>query len=148
MLDFVTSTMVLIFVFLRIPTKVSSARDSERLVGEIADIEWGSTLLTLETKTSTFFSSLSQFLKLIETEKNLDSFCSVILFISLLRMIQCTAVHPRLALLTGTIAKAADNLLHAAYLILLLITTFAGVYVCPFVCTHVYVHVPCIIYVL
>ena len=40
---------------------------------------------------------------------------------------QCTALHPRLALLTGTIAKALDDLFHASILILLLMCTFAAI---------------------
>jgi hypothetical protein len=127
LIDLITSVCVLVFVVIRVPTKVSSAPDSQRLIGSFSGIEWGSHAITLEQKTSSFFDSLSQFLKLIETEKTLDSFCSVILFISLLRVIQCTSMHPRLALLTGTIAKAADNLLHALYLIIMLLTTFAAI---------------------
>jgi hypothetical protein len=49
-------------------------------------------------------------LQLIETDSYLDSFCSVILFVSLLRVIQCTSLHPRLALLTGTLDHALDDL--------------------------------------
>jgi len=36
-------------------------------------------------------------------------------------------LHPRLALLTGTIGKALDDLFHASLLILLLMCTFAAI---------------------
>ena len=106
---------------------MSSSADSERLVGSITSIQWDSRTVTFQEKTESFFSSLSEILALISRESSQDTFCSVILFVSLLRVIQCTAVHPRLALLTGTLAKAADNLLHALYLILLLTFTFAAI---------------------
>ena len=39
----------------------------------------------------------------------------------------CTALHPRLALLTGTIVKTLDDLFHATLLIILLMGSFAGI---------------------
>jgi len=40
---------------------------------------------------------------------------------------QCTSVHPRLALLTGTLANAADDLWHTAILTCILMLCFAGI---------------------
>jgi len=42
-------------------------------------------------------------------------------------VIQCTSLHPRLALLTGTVANAADDLWHTALLTCLLMLCFAGI---------------------
>jgi len=88
LIDFVTSIMVLVFVAMRIPSKTSSSADTQRLIGELSNIAWDSQQLTMQQKTGQFFSSLSQFLDLINLETNLDSFCSFILFVSLLRVIQ------------------------------------------------------------
>ena len=53
--------------------------------------------------------------------------CNVILLVNLLRVIQCTSVHPRLAILTGTVANAADDLWHTALLTAMLMLCFAGI---------------------
>jgi hypothetical protein len=45
----------------------------------------------------------------------------------LIRVIQCTELHPRLALLTGTISKAMDDFWHSAILIILIMCSFAGI---------------------
>ena len=108
--DLAACGMTIAFVVMRIPTKTSSASDSRRLVGSISQLRWEATDLTLNQKTSEFFSGLSELLKLISTENSLDTFCSIILFVSLVRVIQCTALHPRLALLTGTLGHALDDL--------------------------------------
>lgn len=47
--------------------------------------------------------------------------------VSLFRVIQCTSLHPRLALLTGTLIKAADDLWHATLLIVMLMCCFASI---------------------
>jgi hypothetical protein len=124
--DFAACGMTIAFVSMRIPTKTSSASEAARLVGKISQIRWESLELSLEDKTKSFFNGLSELLSLINTDSRLDTFCSIILFVSLLRVIQCTALHPRLALLTGTVGKALDDLWHASLLILLLMTSFAG----------------------
>eukprot|EP00961_Rhodomonas_salina_P000187 2173-Rhodomonas_salina.6 len=82
--------------------------------------------------------------------QRLNSFCNVVLVLSLLRLIkvlprtrvlracsamrsadgwleQCTSMHPRLALLEGTVTKAWDDLWHAALLIVMLMGVFAGI---------------------
>ena len=125
--DIIACAMTMAFVSMRIPTKQASVPESSRLVGAISQIKWESTESSLTQKTEAFFDNLSQMLKLIETDSSLDTFCSFILVVSLLRVIQCTALHPRLALLTGTVAKALDDLWHASLLILLLMTSFAGI---------------------
>lgn len=125
-IDFVLSIAVLVFVSMRIPSKTSSSHNTVRLVGEISNITWRSPETTLQQKTSVLIASLTQFMKLINEETKLNGFCSIILICSLFRVIQCTAVHQRLALFTGTITRAADHLLHALYLILLFIFFFAA----------------------
>jgi len=65
--------------------------------------------------------------KLIEEEESVDSFLNVTLLILLIRVIQCTELHPRLALLTGTISKAMDDFWHSAILIILIMCSFAGI---------------------
>ena len=108
--DLAACGMTIAFVVMRIPTKTASAGESSRLVGSISQLPWEAVDLTLNQKTSEFFAGLSELLQLINTESSLDTFCSIILFVSLVRVIQCTALHPRLALLTGTLGHALDDL--------------------------------------
>jgi hypothetical protein len=122
--DLAACASTIAFVVMRIPTKTDSAKEASRLVGSISQLQWESTDLSLNQKTEEFFKGLSEILQLIETDSNLDSFCSVILFVSLLRVIQCTALHPRLALLTGTLGHALDDLWWVLYRALLCSPSF------------------------
>ena len=137
-LDLAACGMTIAFIAMRIPTKLNSLDSTSTLVGELGQLPWESTDMTLTEKTKLFFNGpvdnsgsrktgLTQLISLIDVDSRLDSFCSLILFVSLLRVIQCTALHPRLALLTGTISKALDDLFHASLLILLLMCTFAAI---------------------
>ena len=125
--DLAACAMCIAFVSMRIPTKVQSVEESSRLVGSMSQIKWESVDQTLNQKTESFFDALRELLQLIDTDSKLDTFCSLILIVSLLRVIMCTALHPRLALLTGTIVKALDDLFHATLLIILLMGSFAGI---------------------
>jgi len=56
-----------------------------------------------------------------------NTLCNIILLVNLLRVIMCTSVHPRLALLTGTLSNALDDLFHTAFLTCALMLCFAGI---------------------
>jgi len=127
LIDFGTIGMCVAFIVLRIPQKFDTAPETERIVGGLSRIPWDSVDVKLEEKTTEFFSLSTDLLDLIVYEQNLNKFCNVILIISLLRVVQCTSLHPRLALLTGTIAKSFDDMWHSCILVVLLMGCFAGV---------------------
>jgi len=127
LLDLALCVSVVAFVVMRIPSKTSSVPETKALVGAISDIPWKSDSLSMKAKTDTFFKNLTRLLSLIKAGGQLDLFCSLILFASLLRIIQCTDIHPRLALVTGTLAKALDDLQHVGILIMMLMMCFAGI---------------------
>lgn len=127
LIDTSTCVMVVVFVAYRIPSKMNSASDTTKLVGGLSEIPWDSLEVPLEQKKEDFFNLVVELTGLIGTEADLSTFCNIILIVSLLRVIQCTALHPRLALLTGTLHKATDDLVHAALLIGLLMGCFAGI---------------------
>ena len=83
--------------------------------------------MPLNEKTGTFFATIKSLLESIQKESTNTLICNVILWISLLRIIQCTSLHPRLAILTGTVAEAFDDMLHTALLTALLMLCFAGI---------------------
>jgi hypothetical protein len=64
----------------------------------------------LQQKTETFFATNEDLMALIDGEGFNNILCNIILLVNLLRVIQCTSLHPRLALLTGTVSNAADDL--------------------------------------
>eukprot|EP00281_Chroomonas_sp_CCMP1168_P016014 CAMPEP_0206220982 /NCGR_PEP_ID=MMETSP0047_2-20121206/5167_1 /ASSEMBLY_ACC=CAM_ASM_000192 /TAXON_ID=195065 /ORGANISM="Chroomonas mesostigmatica_cf, Strain CCMP1168" /LENGTH=1725 /DNA_ID=CAMNT_0053643677 /DNA_START=282 /DNA_END=5460 /DNA_ORIENTATION=+ len=125
--DMGTVAMVIAFVSMRLPEKMKSAPETRRILGHLDNIPWESVEVPLQYKKEEFFESIDELFTLIRTETQSNDFCIVILFVSLLRVIQCTSVHPRLALLTGTLANAADDLWHATLLILMLMGCFAGI---------------------
>ena len=90
-------------------------------------IPWSSSTVPLNAKTRTFFAAIKSLLESIQKESTNTLICNVILWISLLRIIQCTSPHPRLAILTGTVAEAFDDMLHTALLTALLMLCFAGI---------------------
>ena len=51
--------------------------------------------MAITQKKEDFFLSVGQLVALIENEKFMNVLCNVILLINLLRVIQCTSVHPR-----------------------------------------------------
>lgn len=57
---------------------------------------------------------------------------NVILIINLFQVIQCTSLHPHLALLTGKVSNVLDDLWHTALLTSLLMLCFAGLGTWPF----------------
>ena len=127
LIDFGTIGMCVAFIVLRIPQKFSTAPETERIVGGFSSIPWESREIPLGEKTSQFFSLSTDLLELIAYEQNLNRFCNAILIVNLLRVVQCTSLHPRLALLTGTIAKSMDDMWHSCILVVLLMGCFAGV---------------------
>jgi hypothetical protein len=58
-----------------------------------------------------------QVLELIDFEIENKNQANIILYVSMLRAVQATGVHPRLGILTGTVGKAFDDLMHAGVLV-------------------------------
>lgn len=119
--------MIFLFVVLQLPTQIKTAGETKRILGALEGIEWESGSVTLEQKKDVFFENVLLLLDTIQINSNLDAFLNVILLVSILRIIQCTSMHPRLALLTGTLARAADDLWHTAILIVMIMVSFAGI---------------------
>jgi hypothetical protein len=114
-------------VAMRIPSKVDSAGNVDRILGNLAGIPWASSDYTVKYKKETFFENVIEMIQLMEQDEAIDSFLNFTLLLLLIRVIQCTSIHPRLALLTGTVSKAADDFMHTALLIILIMGCFAGI---------------------
>uniref|UniRef100_A0A7S0W9M5 Polycystin cation channel PKD1/PKD2 domain-containing protein n=1 Tax=Hemiselmis tepida TaxID=464990 RepID=A0A7S0W9M5_9CRYP len=125
--DILTIVMTTAVVCLRLPSKIGSAAAVREILHNLDAIPWASSVVTVTEKKTTFFANVQDLLALIGTEEGVDAFLNVVLIVLLIRVIQCTSLHPRLALLTGTISKAMDDFWHSALLIILIMGSFAGI---------------------
>ena len=91
----------------------------------VSSIPWDSQDETLSSKKTVFFKSLDQFFSLIDSELNLNYFGFTLLILNIIRLMICMNCHPRLALLTATISKAADDIVHALLIVITLISAYA-----------------------
>jgi hypothetical protein len=126
-IDLITVTTTTAVVCLRLPAKIAGEANISKILGNLNEIPWSSSTMSVGEKKQTFFENVQGIVKLIEEEESVDSFLNVTLLILLIRVIQCTELHPRLALLTGTISKAMDDFWHSAILIILIMCSFAGI---------------------
>jgi hypothetical protein len=75
----------------------------------------------------TFFSLVQSLLSMIGNQEGIDLLLYIVLIVNILRIIQCTSLHPRLASLTGTLSEALDDLWHTTIHIFLVLGLFAAV---------------------
>jgi hypothetical protein len=66
-------------------------------------------------------------MSMITFESSIEFFLNLVLIINIIRIIQCTSLHPRLATLAGTLFKAIDDLWHTSILVVLIVGCFAAV---------------------
>ena len=104
--DLLCGTLVIVYIILRFPAQISSAQTVKDILGVLDDIPWASPDVPLVEKKTTFFDNVGLLLEKISWSETLNNLCNAILLVNLLRVIMCTSVHPRLALLTGTISNA------------------------------------------
>lgn len=70
---------VIVFIAYRIPSKRSSAGETDRILGSLGEIPWDSVEKTLQEKLELFFASVVDLMSLIEKESTLSDFCNIIL---------------------------------------------------------------------
>lgn len=127
MLDILVSVLVTIYAVLRISSTIGSRANANRILSAFGDIPWADPEVPMEAKQGNFVGLVTDLTELIDQEVSLDTLCSIILVFNLLRVIECTNVHPRLALLTGTLQHAYMDLWHTAILTISIMSCFAGV---------------------
>jgi len=126
-LDFVIATMLSYVVGIRIRDRAKSAKTAEDILVSLSGIPWGNTNVSPNEKTAMFFSELNNLFTVIDAEANINQLCNVLLILMLFRVILATNVHPRLALLTGTIGRSLDDMWHTTLLVVTLNLIFAGI---------------------
>jgi len=125
--DILSIIMTTCIVIVRLPAKMSSAEAVRDVLSSLDGIKWAGSEVRVLDKKAAFFEAVRDLLQLIENEATVDTFLNMVLIILLIRVIQCTSLHPRLALLTGTILKAMDDFWHSALLIGLIMCSFSGI---------------------
>jgi hypothetical protein len=108
--DLMCGALVIVYIALRFPAEISSAQTVKDILGVLDDIPWASPDVPLVEKKTAFFDNVALLLDKISWTETLNNLCNAILLINLLRVIMCTSVHPRLALLTGTLSNAMVSL--------------------------------------
>ena len=127
LLDVLCGILVLMYVLLMLQEKIASAASTSGILDSLEGIPWSSSSVVLSDKMSNFFTYVAQLMALINKESFNNMLCNIILIVNLLRVIQFTSLHPRLAMLTGTVVNALDDLWHTAILTCLLMLCFAGI---------------------
>jgi hypothetical protein len=125
--DLFCAVFISVYIAFRVQSCSNSARDVSDILGKLDEIPWQDPQVALNQKQEAFFALVEKLTKLVEWDVQLDSLCTIILFIQLLRIIHCTKVHPRLALLTGALFHALDDLWHTAILTCTLMCCFGGI---------------------
>lgn len=97
------------------------------LLDNVSAIPWDSPNVSLFSKKLDFFEVLDDFFNLITYGLNLNYFGFTILIINIVRLCMCMDCHPRLALLTSTVSKAGDDIVHAFLIVITLLAAFSAV---------------------
>jgi len=79
----------------------------------------------LVSKKNQFLEGVQKLMKVIEGNEISDKMIFVVMIFNMVRLIQATNLHPRLALMTGTIGYAAEALTHAIAVACLVFFGFA-----------------------
>ena len=90
--------------------KSTSTDDTRLTTGILSSIPWGSSDITPEAKFLTFQNGVDDLMGIMKSEELLDFSGALALIVLLIRIIVATRSHPRLAVLTGTVAHASDDL--------------------------------------
>ena len=112
--DLVCCALLLWYVTQSLQRQLASKDATVDVLNQLDNIPWSSASVALDEKMNTFLDTIGGtdgLLALIIAGEFDDRVCMAILMINLLRVIQCTSLHPRLALLTGTVANAGLSLL-------------------------------------
>lgn len=126
-LDFVIALVVTICVLMGIRSKQQSGAEVKHLVESWSHIQWGNYQVDVTDKMDAFFQGVSRFRNDIAQEGAQNALMFIVLIICMLRMLQQTNIHPRLALITGTLSFAAGHLLHAFLVAMAVVISFAAV---------------------
>lgn len=124
--DLMSGFLMIGYVVWNVWIKWESADQTSRLAGDLSNIEWANASVAMDSKIDTYLSTISAYRKLISAQESCETLANFILYVNLLRMIQCTTLHPRLAILTETLVTVLEDLFHAFLLFGMLMLLMAS----------------------
>jgi len=123
--DFIVPAALTIFVALRLVDRFSSEAQTRRTVGNLSTIPWDDFSISPTEKKNLFLAYAQNIMTMIDYNIALNSLALTILLMILIRVIMATSIHPRLALLKGTIARCLDDMWHTFLLVITISYCFA-----------------------
>ena len=115
--DFGMGSLMTALTLMRIPTVLQSSEQTATIMGSISSIPWSDVTMDNSLKVEQFLTNCQDLLSLMESQEVLNTMCGYTLVALVIRVILATEVHPRLAMLTGTLSRAADDIWHTALLV-------------------------------
>jgi hypothetical protein len=109
-LDLSVGVLLLILLTQRIPAVLQSADQTAHILGRISSIPWSDLHVDAADKVVQFLSNCQELLTLMQKQTLLNTLCGYMLIALVIRVILATSAHPRLAMLTGTLSRAADDM--------------------------------------
>ena len=104
-----------------------SAEETRHIIERWSHIKWDNENISNYDKEKDFSAGVQQIRNGIDYIKWESRLIFVTLIASMLRMLQMTGLHPRLALITGTLHFAAGHLMHAMLVALAVMCSFATI---------------------
>ena len=126
LVDVATALLICWFVGWNMKMKLESSVKTNEIAGAISGIDWANPSVGMDRKWDTYLSSINAMLSLISEQEVCSNLANVILYVNLVRLIQCTELHPRLAILKNTMSVIKEDVFHAGLLLLTLVLLFAS----------------------
>jgi len=125
--DVLQIVLVPITIGIRMKEKFNSNETVRSVVESWRTIQWHNDSIPLKVKKEAYFEGVVALQASISTMSGAKGMVFLALMISLMRMLQETSLHPRLALLTGTLGFAAGHMFHALLVALFVMCSFAAI---------------------
>ena len=99
---------------------VGSAAAGEGLLG----VPWSDPATPYSAKRDAYLQTVDQIQSVVEDENSLGTFSFFLCFVLIVHMLGASTMHPRLAMLVGTLVKALGEIAHYFYLMSMVFTCF------------------------
>jgi hypothetical protein len=116
-----------ITIGIRMDEKFNSNQTVLSVVESWRTIQWHNESIPLKVKKEAYFEGVVALQDSISVISIANGMVFLSLMISLMRMLQQTSLHPRLALLTGTLGFSAGHMFHALLVALFVMCSFAAI---------------------
>jgi hypothetical protein len=105
--------------------KPNASQTMQRIINKWAAIRWDDETLAFNAKMDEYFEGMHQIISFMDMSETTDVLLFIVMNLNMLRVLQATNLHPRLAVLTGTLGYAMDALMHTIAVALMIFVGFA-----------------------